>query len=337
MAEEKIMNQSRNLNIGRRGLALLGGALGLGASPIANAQEAAWPSRPLRAIVAFPPGSGTDSLARFYGERLGRVFGQNVVIENIGGANGAIAARAAVRAAPDGYTLFFGSVSTHAANAHMMKEPGYDPIRDFAPISLISINPLGLLVRAVFPAQDLQGFIAYARANPGVLNYGIGNAGGLGGTHMLSKATGIKAEQIAYRGTPAAMTDLLGGRLQFLVTDLGPAVEHLRAGTIRALAVTTARRVDTLPNIPTMSEAGLPGFEFASWNAIWVPARTPAAIIARLNREIVAIGESEEAKRYIGTLGIVSTTSTADALAAFNQRELAQWAQIAVEANVTKE
>ncbi len=321
----------------RRRFMLGGGALAMGVPSIATAQEAPWPSRPFRVIVAFPPGSGTDSLARFYGERLGRVFGQNMVIENIGGANGAIAARAAARTAPDGYTLFFGSVSTHAANAHMMRDPGYDPIRDFAPISMISINPLGLLVRADFPAQDLRGFIAHARANPGVLNYGIGNAGGLGGTHLLSQATGIKAEQIAYRGTPAAMTDLLGGRLQFLVTDLGPAVEHLRAGTIRALAVTTARRVDTLPNIPTMSESGLPGFEFASWNAIWVPARTPPAIIERLNREVVKIGESEEAKKYIGGLGIVSTTSTAQALGEFNQKELAQWARIATEANVTKE
>jgi tripartite-type tricarboxylate transporter receptor subunit TctC len=202
---------------------------------------------------------------------------------------------------------------------------------------MISINPLGVLVRADFPARDLQGFIAHARANPGALNYGIGNAGGLAGTHLLSQAAGFKAEQISYRGTPQAMADLLGGRLHFFITDLGPAVEHLRAGTIRALAVTTARRVETLPGVPTVAESGLPGFDFASWNGSWMPARTPPAIIARLNREMVIIGQSDEAKRHIGALGIVSTTSTSEALGDFNRRELELWARIAAEANVVKE
>jgi tripartite-type tricarboxylate transporter receptor subunit TctC len=218
-----------------------------------------------------------------------------------------------------------------------MREPGYDPLRDFAPLSMISINPLGVLVRADFPARELQAFITHARANPGALNYGIGNAGGLAGTHLLSQAAGFKAEQISYRGTPQAMADLLGGRLHFLVTDLGPAVEHLRAGTIRALAVTTARRVDTLPDVPTVAEAALPGFDFASWNGSWMPARTPPAIIARLNREIQIIGQGDEAKRHIGALGIVSTTSTPEALGEFNRRELDLWARIAAEANVAKE
>ena len=325
------------INATRRSLLTLGVSAALFTPGILGAQEANWPNRPVRIIAAFPAGSGTDSLARFYGERLGRIFGQNFVIENIGGANGAIGARAAARAAPDGYTIFFGSVSTHAANPHLMREPGYDPLRDFAPLSMISINPLGVLVRADNPARDLQAFITHARANPGALNYGIGNAGGLAGTHLLSQAAGFKAEQISYRGTPQAMADLLGGRLHFLVTDLGPAVEHLRAGTIRALAVTTARRVETLPDVPTVAESALPGFDFASWNGSWMPARTPQAIIARLNREIQIIGQSDEAKRHIGALGIVSTTSTPEALGDFNRRELELWARIAAEANVTKE
>jgi tripartite-type tricarboxylate transporter receptor subunit TctC len=321
----------------RRSLLALGAGAALLSPAIARGQEANWPSRPVRIIAAFPAGSGTYSLARFYGERLGRIFGQNFVIENIGGANGAIGARAAARAAPDGYTIFFGSVSTHAANPHLMRETGYDPLRDFAPLSMISINPLGVLVRADNPARDLQAFIAHARANPGALNYGIGNAGGLAGTHLLSQAAGFKAEQIAYRGTPQAMADLLGGRLHFLVTDLGPAVEHLRAGTIRALAVTTARRVETLPDVPTVAESGLPGFDFASWNGAWMPARTPPAIIARLSQEMIKIGQSDEAKRHIGALGIVSNPSTPEALGEFNRRELALWARIAAEANVEKQ
>jgi tripartite-type tricarboxylate transporter receptor subunit TctC len=320
----------------RGGLALLG-TLPLAATAGVAAQEAAWPTRPVRILVPFPAGSGTDMLARFYAERLARSLGQSVLVENMGGANGVIATRAAARAAPDGYTVFFGTVSTHAANPNLLRAPGFDPIRDFAPVSMLTINALALLVREDFPARDLKEFIAHARANPGKLNFGIGNAGGLAGTHLLTSATGIRAEQITYRGTPAAMTDLLGGRIQFMVVDLGPAVPHLRAGTIRALAVTTARRIDLLPDVPTMQEGGIPGFDFTSWNAVWVPAGTPAPIIARLNREIVAIGESEEAKRFAAGLGITSTTSTPEALGAFTEQELARWARIVEEAGIPRE
>jgi tripartite-type tricarboxylate transporter receptor subunit TctC len=321
--------------IGRR--AALLGAPALAAAGIARAQDAAWPARPVRLLVAFPAGSGTDSLARFYAERLTRALGQPCPVENMGGANGAIAARAAARAAPDGYTVFFGTVSTHAAAPNLLREPGYDPIRDFAPVSMITINGLGLLVRADFPARDVQEFLAHARANPGALNFGVANAGGLAGTHLLTSATGIRAEQITYRGTPAAMTDLLGGRIQFMVVDLGPAVAHLKAGTIRALAVTTGRRLELLPEVPTLQESGLAGFDFASWNAVWVPARTPPAIVARLNREIVAIGESEEGKRFAANMGVASTTSTPEALGAFTAQELARWARIVEEAGIPKE
>ena len=303
---------------------------------LAHAQEA-WPGRPVRILVAFPAGSGTDTLARFYAERLSRALGQPMPVENMGGANGAIAARAAARAAPDGYTLFFGTVSTHAANPNLLREPGYDPIRDFAPVSMITINGLGLIVQKDFPARTLQEFIAHARANPGRLNYGVANAGGIGGTHLLVKATGIQAEQITYRGTPAAVTDLLGGRIQFMVVDLGPAVEHLKAGTLRCLGVSTARRLDMLPDVPTMQEGGIPGYDFASWNAVWMPARTPPEIVARANRAIVAIGESEEAKRFCANMGVQSTTSTPEALLEFNQRDLVTWARIVEEAGIAKE
>ena len=225
----------------------------------ARAQDGGWPNRPVRILVPFPAGSGTDTLARFYAERLARSLGQPVPVENMGGANGAIATRAAARAAPDGYTVFFGTVSTHAANPNLLREPGYDPIRDFAPVSMLTVNALALLVRADFPARDLAGLVAYGQAHPGQLNFGTANAGGLAGTHLLTAMTGLRAERITYRGTPAAIADLLGGRLQFMVVDLGPAVEHLRAGTLRALAVTTARRIDILPEVPTLQEAGLQG------------------------------------------------------------------------------
>jgi tripartite-type tricarboxylate transporter receptor subunit TctC len=331
---------SHHLLSRRHGLTLLAAPLlgRLAAPDAALAQDnVPWPSGPVRALVAFPAGSGTDSLARFYAERLSRTLGQPVPVENMGGANGVIATRAAARAAPDGKTMFFGTVSTHAANPHLLREPGFDPIRDFAPVSLITINALALLVRTDFPARDLKQFIEVARSRPGGLNYGIGNAGGVGGTHLLSQATGIRGEQITYRGTPAAITDLLGGRLDFMVVDLGPAVAHLRAGTLRALAVTTARRIDLLPDVPTMQEGGLADYDFASWNAVWMPAGTPAPIIARLNREIVAIGQTEEAKRFGNAMGVTATTSTPEALEAFTRRELALWERIVAEAGIPKE
>ena len=312
-------------------------SLPLLALPSGVAGQETWPTRPVRIIVPFPAGSGTDTVARFYAERLARSLGQAVPIENLAGANGAIGTRAAARAAPDGHTVFFGSVSTHAANPNLLRDPGYDPIRDFAPVSLITINALALLVKADFPARDLREFLAHAQANPGRLNFGTGNAGGLAGTYLLTSMAGFQAERITYRGAPAAVTDLLAGRLDFMVVDLGPAVEHLRAGTLRALAVTTGRRIDILPDAPTMQEAGIAGFDFASWNGVWVPARTPAPIIARLNREIVAIGESAETKHFTATMGITSTTSTPEWLAEFNRRELVQWARIVAEAGIPKE
>ncbi len=318
--------------------ALAGLALLPAAAPAkAQAQPGEWPTRPLRAIVAFPAGSGTDALARFYAERLSRALGQPVTVDNIGGANGTIAARTAARATPDGHTLFFGTVSTHAANPNILREPGYDPERDFAPVSQLTVNALALIVRADFPARDLAGFIAQARARPGQLNHGVGNAGGVGGAHLLNLAAGIRTEQITYRGTPGAITDLLGGQLQFMVTDLGPAVEHLRAGTLRALAVTTPRRIALLPEVPSMQEQGLAGFDFYSWNGVWLPAHSPPAAIARLNREIVAIAALPETERFCAGIGIASVSSTPEALAAFQARELARWAQIVADGGIARE
>ena len=318
----------------RRSLLAFGAGAALFSPSIARAQEANWPNRPVRIIAAFPAGSGTDSLARFYGERLGRIFGQNFVIENIGGANGAIGARAAARAAPDGYTIFFGSVSTHAANPHLMREPGYDPLRDFAPLSMISINPLGVLVRADNPARDLQAFIAHARANPGALNYGIGNAGGLAGTHLLSQAAGFKAEQISYRGTPQAMADLLGGRLHFLVTDLGPAVEHLRAGTIRALAVTTARRDPALPDVPTIAESGVAGYEGVGFYGLMAPSGTPTAIVDRLHREVNAALAREAFRARLVAQGTEPAPMTQEAFRNFIATDRERWARVIRDGNI---
>lgn len=297
----------------------------------------AYPSRPLRAIVPFPPGSATDGIARFVAERLSRSLGQPLVVENVTGANGAIAARQAARAAPDGHAFMFATNSTHAEAVHLMREPGYDPVRDFAPVTLTSIAPLVLMVRADFPARNVAEFIAEAKARAGALNYDTGNIGSLAAAQLLIGITGISAERISYRGTPSAVTDLLAGRLHFMVSDLASAGEHVRAGTLRALGVTPAQRIPMLPDVPTLQEAGVPGYDFASWVAVFAPARTPEAAVARLNREIRAALDGEEGRRYSLGLGLVSATGTPDELARFQAREIEQWGRIAQAAGLPRE
>jgi tripartite-type tricarboxylate transporter receptor subunit TctC len=312
------------------GLVLPGLAPGL-----ARAED--FPVRPLRAIVPFPPGSATDGIARFLAERLSRSLGQPVVVENIAGGNGAIAARQAARAAPDGHSLFFATNSTHAAAVHLLRDPGYDPVRDFLPVTLTSLAPLVLMVRADFPAQDVATFIAAAKARPGALNYGSGNIGSLAAAQLLKTMAGIEAEQISYRGTPAAVTDLLAGRLHFLVSDLASAGEHIRSGSLRALGVTTSQRIPMLPEVPTLQEAGVPGYDFASWVAVFLPARSPAAAVERLNREIRASLAAEDGIRYSLGVGLVPATSGPTELAAFQAREIALWGRIAEAAHLPKE
>ena len=294
-------------------------------------------SRPLRAIVPFPAGSATDGIARFVAERLSRSLGQPVVVENVTGANGAIAARQAARAAPDGLTMMFATNSTHAASVHLMRDPGFDPVRDFAPVTLTSLAPLVLMVGAAFPAQNVAEFVAEARRRAGGLNYGTGNIGSLAAAQLLISSTGIEAERISYRGTPAAVTDLLAGRLHFMVSDLAAAGEHIRAGTLRALGVTTATRIPMLPEVPTLQEAGVPGYEFASWVAVFVPARSPPAAIARLNREIRAVLDTEEGMRFSLGMGLVASTGTPEELARFQAREIEQWGRIAQAAGLPRE
>lgn len=318
--------------IGRRHL--LGG-LAL-APAIARAQDA-FPARPLRAIVPFPPGSATDGIARFVAERMSRDLGQPVVIENVAGGNGTIAARQAARAAPDGHTIMFGTNSTHAAVLYLLREPGYDPVADFAPVSMTSIAPLVLMVRSDFPATTVAGFVDHARARPGALNYGTGNIGSLAAAQLLLSSTGITAERVSYRGTPAAVTDMLAGRIQFMVSDLAAAGEHIRAGSLRALGVTPARRIPMLPDVPTLQEAGVPGYDFASWVAVFAPSRTPASTVLRLNRAVRAALDTEEGARVSQNVGLVAATSSPEELADFQRREVAQWGRIAEAAGLQRE
>lgn len=221
--------------------------------------------------------------------------------------------------------------------AHLMRDPGYDPVRDFAPVTLTSIARLVLMVRSDFPARDITEFVTEAKARAGALNYGTGNIGSLAAAQLLISRTGVSAERISYRGTPAAVTDLLAGRLHFMVSDLASAGEHVPAGTLRALGVTPAQRIPMLPDVPTLQEAGVPGYDFTSWVAVFLPARSPDIAAARLNREIRAVLDSEEGRRFSLSLGLVSSTGTPDHLTRFQAREIEQWGCIAQAANLPRE
>jgi tripartite-type tricarboxylate transporter receptor subunit TctC len=251
---------------------------------------AAYPERPLRLIVPFPPGGGNDILARTVGQRLAEVIGQQIVVDNRGGAGGMIGATTAATAAADGYTLFLGSLGNLAHNPALKPDLPYDPVRDFAPVSLLANSAFILAVNPGLPAQSVKELIALAKAKPGALNYA--SAGPGSSLHMTAElfkyATGTRIEHVAYKGTAPAITELIAGQTQLIFSTMPPALPHVKSGRLRALAVTTARRAAAAPEVPTVAESGVPGFDVSNWQGIVVPAKTPPAIVARLNRDILA-------------------------------------------------
>jgi len=291
-------------------------------------QAQTYPTKPIRAIVPFPAGSATDGMARLISAHFTKVFGHGLIIENMVGATGTVASRAAARAAPDGYTILFSTNSTHSANAYLYNNLGYDPIADFTPLALLSRAPHAMVVRAEAPYPALKDFIAFAKANPDKLNFGAGNTGSLAGGAMLNAAAAIKTAAVSYRGTPQAATDLLGGQIDFVVMDVSQTQEHIRAGKLRALAVTSTKRMEIFPDVPTMAEAGLPGFELYSWNGVHAPAGVPPDIVATLNKAIRDATNTPEGKRFYDALGAEIGTMSAEEFAVFVAQELTRWERI---------
>src|SRR4051812_25348176 len=263
-----------------------------------------YPSKPIRAIVPFPAGSATDGMARLVSAHFQRVFGHGLIIENMVGATGSIASRATAKAAPDGYTIMFSTNSTHSANAYLYNNLGYDPIADFTPLALLSRAPHAMVVRGDAPYPAFKDFVAFAKANPGKLNFGFGNTGSLAGGAMLNSYAGIKTAQVSYRGTPQVTTDLLGGQIDFCVMDVSTTQEHIKAGKLRTLAVTGLTRMEAFRDAPTMVELGFPEFMLFSWNGVHGPAGMPAEIVAALNKTIRDAINSPEGKRFYEALGV---------------------------------
>ena len=268
--------------------------------------QAPWPSRPIRYIVPFAPGGTTDILARVVGEKLAVALGQPVVIENKPGQGGSASTAELARAAPDGYTIGGGTISSHAINATLYDKLPYDPATSFAPITLYATQPNVLLVHPSVPAASVREFVALLKANPD--KYAFGSAGNGTSQHisgeLFKTLAGVKMQHIPYRGSGQMMPELLGGTLPVAFDNIATAIPHMKTGKLRALAVTTTQRSGVAPDVPTMVEAGLPGYELSSWQAVFAPAGTPKPVVDRLYAEIGRILKMPDVAKRLGDLGL---------------------------------
>ena len=298
-----------------------------------------YPSKPIRIIVTGTPGGPPDLLARWLAERLGPALGGTIVVENRPGAGGNLAMQATARSAPDGHTLVVAGQGPFALNPHMYANPGYNPIGDFAPITQIERGALLLTVNPEVPVHSVADLIALANSKPGGLNWGSPGTGTP--PHLASalfiRGANLNVTHVPYAGASAAMLDLIAGRLAFTFGAVNIQLPQVKAGKIRALAVTSAARLEALPGIPTVAESGLPGFEYIGWLGIAAPAGTPASIIERLQREIAAILMTDEARRYFVSYGREPVASTPAAFAAFIRAEHAKWGQVIRDSNIRAE
>jgi len=293
-----------------------------------------YPSRPITIVVPFAAGSGTDSITRIIGQHLSVALGQSVVIENKVGASGVLAATYVARAAPDGYTLLMATNSTHSANPYLFKNLSYDPVKDFAPVARAGSYVFMLVVNKDIPAKTLPELVAYAKANPGKLTHASGNTTGIVAGETLKSKAGIDILHVPYKSTPPAINDVLGGRVSMMFIDLAPGLEHVRAGNFRALAVTTRERSALLPDLPSLAEAGIPGYDVTSYAALFAPAGTPKEIVDRLNAEVQKIIANPEAKARIAITGFDAFSGPPETLAAFIQSELVNWGKLIKEAGI---
>jgi tripartite-type tricarboxylate transporter receptor subunit TctC len=302
-------------------------ALALCAS-VAGAQT--FPERPIRFVVGFTPGGPSDILARALGQKLSERLGQQVIVENRPGAGGNIAAEQVAKSGADGHTWLLGNNSILATNQSLYQKPGYDPVTDFAPVALVAIQPNILVVHPGVAAGSVRELIALAQARPGELNYassGSGAAAHLAG-ELFNAMTGVHIQHVPYKGAQPALTDLIGGRVQLMFATSASVLPHIKAGRLRALAVTSARRSASIPELPTVAEAGVPGFEAITWHGVVVPAATPAALVERLNRDIVAVLRQPELRERLAALGAEINTGTPRDFADYIATEIPKWAKV---------
>ncbi len=295
-----------------------------------------YPNKPVRMLVPFPAGAGVDIVARLIGQQLAEAWGQALVVDNRPGAGGTIACELAAKAAPDGHTLLLGNVSTLAMAPSLYKKVNYDPVQSFAPVTLVNTSTNVLVVHPGVPATNPQALIALAKARPGQINYasvGSGTSPHLAGELFKSMA-GVNLVHVPYKGSPQALTDLLGGQTQLMFASLVSSLPHIRQGRLRALGVTTLQRAAALPEVPTISEAGLRGYEVAVWMGVVAPAGTPPDVIAQLNRQIAAILQAPDIRERLGAQGLEAFTNSPAEFGTYIAAEVRKWARVIRQAGV---
>ena len=291
-----------------------------------NAQ-AAYPDRPIKLVVPYPPGGTTDLLARTLAPRLSERLGQPILIENRAGAGGVIGSQVVAKSPADGYTLVFGSIASHGILPAIQTPQPYDPIRDFAPVSLVAITPNVLLANVSAPAKNLSELITLAKSQPGKLNFGSTSLGGsphMSGELLKSQAK-IQMVHVPYKGGAPMLVDLMGGQISFAFDNLPSSIQHIRSGKVKALAVTTAKRWPHAPEIPTMAEAGLPGYESSAWFGLLAPGNTPKAVVDLLQRHVSAILKQPEVEKIYLEQGAMPVGNTSEEFVRFITAEMQKW------------
>jgi tripartite-type tricarboxylate transporter receptor subunit TctC len=318
---------------------LIAGALALAGLVTVPASAAAqsYPNKPIKFVVPFTAGSATDTLARVLGQKLTAADGWTVVVENMAGANGFLAAQNVARAAPDGHTVFITSNTTHAANQNLFKKLPYDPIADFEPITRLGNITLALAVHPSVPANSARELIAYGKANPGKLSFGAGSTSARMAGEMLKALAGFDMLHVPYRSNPLAVTDLLGGQISLVFADLSTTLPQIRAGTVKGLGVSSLKRSPLAPDLPTMVEEGIANYEMIGWFAAFVPAKTPKPIVDALNAAIKRAVEDKTVEENLLKAGIEPLTSTPDELRGYVVSETRKWADIIKAAGIQPE
>ena len=295
------------------------------------------PGKPIRMIVSVGAGGATDTLTRRMGDKLAKALGTAVTVENQPGASGVIAAQTVAHAAPDGHTLLIGTNTTHAGNASFLKNMPYDPVADFEPISLLGIAALVLTVNNSVPANNAKEFIAYAKANPGKLTFGSGTGSARLASEMLNAKTGTDMLSVPYKSNVQALTDLRGGQIQMLMGDIALMLPHIRSGAVKAFGVSSAKRSATMPEMPTLVEAGVPGYELVGFIAAFAPAKTPEPIVRRLNEEIGKILRDKDFVDSLTAIGIDAAPTTPTQLHDWVVSETKKWHDLAQAAGIQPE
>jgi len=312
--------------------------IALAASTICcSAAAQAFPDKPITFLVPFAAGSATDQLARALGQAVTAETKQSVVVDNKPGANAFIGAQAAARAPKDGYTVFITTNTTHAANEHLFKKLPYDPVKDFEPVTLLSRGAQILVVNNDLPVKTVGELVSYARKNPGKLSFGSGSSSSRIAGELFKQMTGSFIVNVPYRSNPPAVTDLIGGQIQLMITDMATGMPQVKSGKVRALGVSTGKRVPLAPEIPTISEAGVKGYDMSFWFAAYVPAGTPEPVVARLNDILQRANRSPSVSNFYANTGFEALPGGPEELRKFQASESGKWREIIQKAGIEKE